>query len=158
MAYTPYQPGYNNQLVTPQIIPQIQQPVQPQSNNLPTVGVYWVQGLEGAKGYQVNVPNTEVYLRDAEDNKVMYIKTTDSMGRPMSLTRYRMEEDPIQEFQSPAMDMSNYVTKDELTSTLEDMFQKYIPQISFESVNENQNRPAKTRNRNHNKGGNVNGQ
>lgn len=158
MAYTPYQPGYNNQLATPQVIPQIQQvPLQQsQSSNLPTVGVYWVQGLEGAKGYQVNVPNTEVYLRDAEDNKTMYIKTTDSMGRPMSLKRYRMEEDPIQEFQS--QDTSNFVTRDELKSTLKEMFEEYIPQISFEPVDGNQNRPAKTRNRNHNKGGNVNGQ
>ena len=136
------------QPAAPQVIPQIQpvQTVQSQSNNLPTVGVYWVQGLEGAKGYQVNVPNTEVYLRDAEDNKTMYIKTTDSMGRPMSLKRYKMEEDPIQEFQS--QDTSNFVTRDELKSTLKDMFEEYMPK--------NQNKPP--RNRNHNKGGNVNGQ
>ena len=109
------------------------------------MGVYWVQGLEGAKGYQVNVPNTEVYLRDAEDNKTMYIKTTDSMGRPMSLKRYRMEEDPIQEFQS--QDTSNFVTRDELKSTLKDMFEEYMPK--------NQNKPPRNRN---NKGGVNNGQ
>ena len=123
------------------------------TSNTPTVGVFWVQGLEGAKGYQVNVPNAEVYLRDAEDNKILYIKATDSTGRPMSLTRYILEEDPIEELQPQSIDTSNFVTKDEL----EAMFQKYMPKISLEPVDDNQNRPAKTRNRNH-KGGANNGQ
>ena len=138
-----YIPGITNQQTIPQVIPQVQPQYQyqQQQSNMPTVGVYWVQGLEGAKGYQVNIPNTEVYLRDVEENNTIYIKTTDSMGRPTSLKRYRLEEDPIQELQPQSIDTSNFVTKDEL----EEMFQKYMPQ----------NKP---RNRNHNKGGGNNAQ
>ena len=55
-------------------IPQNQVPVQPQNNG----GIIWVNGIEGAKGYQIP-PNSNVLLMDSE-NKRFYIKTSDNIG------------------------------------------------------------------------------
>ena len=121
---TPYQQippipnQYNNQVI-PQIQPQQQMQ---QFNQLPTVGVFWVQGLEGAKGYQVNTANTEVYLRDSEDNDILYVKTTDQFGRPNSLKMYRLNEEVIAD---PAIvNTSNFVTVDQLNDILDEKLEK----------------------------------
>lgn len=93
-----------------------------QFNQLPTVGVFWVQGLEGAKGYQVNTANTEVYLRDSEDNDILYVKTTDQFGRPNSLKMYRLNEEVIAD---PAIvNTSNFVTVDQLNDILDEKLEK----------------------------------
>ena len=98
-----------------------QQPAQ-QLNQLPTVGVFWVQGLEGAKGYQVNTANTEVYLRDSEDNDILYVKTTDQFGRPNSLKMYRLAEETIQD--TAVQNTSNFVTVDQLNDILDEKLDK----------------------------------
>ena len=49
-----------------------------------------MQGLEGAKAYQVNTSNAEVYLRDSDDSDILYIKTTDQYGRPNTLRMFRL--------------------------------------------------------------------
>lgn len=101
--------------------------------------VMWVQGEAGAKGFQLTYPNSEVYLRDSENPEYLYIKTTDNMGRPASLKKYYIEEEPMTDTQQ--VDTSRFITRDEL----EDMFKKYMPQ--------NQNKP---RHRDHNNKGGVN--
>jgi hypothetical protein len=55
--------------------PQVPQQ-QMQNNNY----MIWVQGEEGMKSYQVG-PNVTVPLWDSE-NQTIYLKSTDSMGRP----------------------------------------------------------------------------
>ena len=136
---TPYQ----------QIIPQIPQAPQPQqyvnqypaqqqfqrSNIAPNVGVYWVQGLAGAKGFQSETPNADIYLRDAEDMEIMYIKTTDQFGRPNGLERYRMVKEPINE--TPNMDNSNFVTVDQLNDILDSKFEKLAEKLNKPQNNHN---------------------
>ena len=113
-----------------QLIPGIQDqmslmnPFQQQQTQLATVGVFWVQGLEGAKAYQVNTSNAEVYLRDSDDSDILYIKTTDQYGRPNTLRMFRLTEEEIQD--SPFPDASKYVTVDQINDILDDKFDQLL--------------------------------
>lgn len=42
-------------------------------------GIIWVQGIEGAKAYQL-MPNSNVVLLDSENDGRFYIKICDSVG------------------------------------------------------------------------------
>ena len=55
-----------------------QQPLYPKSPT-PNNGIVWVQGIEGAKAYQMN-PNSNIQLMDSENNGIFYIKVTDNIG------------------------------------------------------------------------------
>ena len=134
-ATTPYQQVIP-QIVQPQQYQQIlPQPTQQQQFNLPTVGVFWVQGLEGAKGYQVNTANTEVYLRDSEDNDILYVKTTDQFGRPNSLKMYRLNEETIQD--ATIQNTSNFVTVDQLNDILDEKLDKLAAKFNKPQQNHN---------------------
>ena len=67
-------------------------------------------------------PYGEVYIRDATDPDVLYIKTNDNTGRLSSFKKYILQEEEIED------QTTEYVTKQELTETLEAMFKKYMPQ------------------------------
>jgi len=68
------------------------------------------------------------------------------MGRPSSIKRFFLDEEPITE--DIPIDTSNFVTREELASTLDDMFKKYLqPQTTTQ---------PKQRHRNQNKGGLTN--
>ena len=41
--------------------------------------INWVQGIEGAKAYQLQ-PNSNVMLMDSENDETFYIKTSDNVG------------------------------------------------------------------------------
>lgn len=86
------------------------------------MGVFWVQGLAGAQGYQVNTANTEVYLRDSNDSDILYVKTTDQFGRPNTLKKYRMTEEVIEDGTIP--NTSNFVTVDQLNDILDEKLDK----------------------------------
>ena len=105
------------------------------------MGMFWAQGLEGARNYRINSANSEVFLRDVTDPNVLYLKTTDQFGNEKSFLKYTLPE-PESVNQVCTLDTSNFVTKQELTDTLENMFKKYMPN-------------NKQRNRN-NKGGDNN--
>lgn len=102
-----YQPPYT------QINP-YQQPNTLTGNNL-----IWVQGLEGAKGYQIPA-NSKAVLLDSEQNR-MYIKTSDNIGM-CNLRIFNFSEitETPQTHNSVAqnIDLSNYVTKDELNTII----------------------------------------
>lgn len=89
--------------------------------------MFWVQGFEGVKALPLTVPNAEVYIRDTNDLNVMYTKSTDNMGRVTSLRGFKLEEFEIKD--NSSVDTSNFVTRDELKETLEETFQKYLPQM-----------------------------
>lgn len=55
-------------------------------------GITFVNGIEGAKGYQLP-PNSTVILMDSENSK-FYIKSTDSVGMA-SIKGYKFEEDTV---------------------------------------------------------------
>lgn len=83
-----------------------------------TNGITWVQGIEGAKAWQLS-PNSNVILMDSENDGRFYIKMCDSVG--MSTLRtfdYReVTEQPTQ----PNIDLSEYVKKSELESLINSM-------------------------------------
>lgn len=113
-----------------------------------------MQGLGGAKAFQTTVSNAETYMRDAEDPTILYTKTTDAYGRPTSLKRYKLEEYPIEE--EKPFDSSNFVTRDELMSTLDSMFKKYLNDDDdeddyYDDQPEEEYRPPRNKNRNRNR-------
>lgn len=113
-----------------------------------------MQGLGGAKAFQTTVSNAETYMRDAEDPTILYTKTTDAYGRPTSLKRYKLEEYPIEE--EKPFDSSNFVTHDELMTTLDSMFKKYLNDGDddddyYDDQPEEEYRPPRNKNRNRNR-------
>jgi hypothetical protein len=79
-------------------------------------GINWVQGMEGAKAYQL-APNSNIILLDSEQDR-FYIKTADNIGM-CTLRVFDFKEvtdSPTQPV--PTVDMSDYVTKQELQEAL----------------------------------------
>lgn len=77
-------------------------------------GITWVQGIEGAKAFQMT-PNSNVILMDSENDGKFYIKVSDNVGM-CNLRRFRYEEEADTPTQS--IDMSKYVTREELQNAL----------------------------------------
>lgn len=91
---------------------------QPQNN-----GINWVQGIEGAKAWQLE-PNSNVMLLDSENDGKFYIKTSDNVGM-CTLRTFEFVEVTNAPTNS-SVDLSRYVTRDELTDIIlafkEDMY------------------------------------
>ena len=85
----------------------------PQQNN----GINWVQGIEGAKAWQL-MPNSNVLLMDSENDGRFYIKVSDNVGM-CTLRSFRYEE--VTEQKPQTVDMSQYVKKSELETLLNSM-------------------------------------
>ncbi len=85
----------------------------PQNN-----GINWVQGIEGAKAWQLS-PNSNVILMDSENDGRFYIKISDNVGM-CSLRIFDYSEVTEQPTQSN-IDLSQYVKKSELESLLNQM-------------------------------------
>lgn len=83
-------------------------------------GIIWVQGVEGAKAYQVQ-PNGAVVLMDSENEGTFYIKTTDSIG--ISTLRTFKYEEVVNKPASP-----EYVTM----TQLEEMMAKLKEELTSE--------------------------
>lgn len=95
---------YQNYSPYPQTNPYLQQPA-------PNNGINWVQGIEGAKAWQMQ-PNSNTMLLDSENDGIFYIKTSDNVGM-CNLRMFKYEEITSQQKQ-PAVDMSEYVKRSEL--------------------------------------------
>lgn len=102
--------------VTPVVAPQIPQPQQQQNN-----GVQWVQGEAAAKSYLVGA-NQSVLLMDSEAN-TFYIKSADASGMPMPLRIFDYTErtQPVAESTAVEVDLTGYVTKEDLQKTQEEL-------------------------------------
>ena len=97
-----------------------QQPYQSQTygnQSTTTNGIIWVQGIEGAKAYQL-VPNSNVLLMDSENDGIFYIKVSDNVGM-CSLRTFKYEE--IISNQTAQVDLSEYVKKTELEALINSM-------------------------------------
>ena len=92
---------------------------------VPSNNIIWVQGIEGAKAQQIT-PNSSLLLLDSESDH-FYMKVCDQYGICMPIKTYRFEEEvpvaaPVVETQSTVTpDLSQYVTKDELTTLLKEL-------------------------------------
>ena len=88
-------------------------------NPVQSSSIVWVQGEAGAKAYPVAAGNS-MLLMDSE-NEQFYIKSTDISGMPMPLRVFSYKETVANKEKAPAtidLDMSMYITRDELESRL----------------------------------------
>jgi hypothetical protein len=86
-------------------------------------GIIWVQGIEGAKAYQI-APNSNVMLMDSENDGRFYIKVSDNVGMCNLRTFSYVEttgQEPFSRGHENDIDMSQYVTKDELQEALKNL-------------------------------------
>ena len=86
------------------------QPYRPQTMN----NITWVQGVEGAKAYQLS-PNTNVQLMDSENDGIFYIKTSDNIGM-CNLRVFKYEE--IKEFISLLYSSTDMQEERDLLNTM----------------------------------------
>ena len=95
----------------------------PVSNNA-TNNIIWVQGIEGAKAWQL-APSSMAILLDSEAEGKMYIKVTDNIGMA-NLRIFSYVEETVQPAQGNAttnnsLDLSEYVKKDELSTLIKEL-------------------------------------
>lgn len=88
---------------------------QPKQNN----GINWVQGIEGAKAWQM-MPNSNDILMDSENDGIFYIKICDAVGM-CTLRTFQYKEVTGQQTSS-RVNMDEYVKKSELQSLVNEMF------------------------------------
>ncbi len=99
------------------------QPYQPmQTYQQQSSGIIWVQGIEAMKSYPVGAGQS-VLLMDSESN-CFGIKTADASGMPMPLrvfdyTERKASQERVREPQSASVDLSAYVTREELEARIE---------------------------------------
>lgn len=93
-----------------------------------TNNIVWVQGIEGAKAWQL-APNSMVILLDSEVEGKMYIKVSDNIG--MSSLRCFSYVEEVQSAQSnDGLDLSQYVKKDELQNLLKELLSNNEQSVS----------------------------
>lgn len=115
------------QQMQPQMMPQPVPQMQPQApQQEPTGGPIWVQGEAGAKSYLV-APGNTVLLMDSEGS-VFYLKSVDVQGIPQPLRIFDYTERggaPTQKATpAPQIDLTPYVTRDELEDILTKRLQR----------------------------------
>ena len=92
------------------------------NSTTPTNNIIWVQGIEGAKAWQLN-PNSMAILLDSEVDGKMYIKVSDNIGMSnLRIFNYVEEIPPTNKVTiNQDLDLSNYVKKDELSSLIKEI-------------------------------------
>ena len=82
-------------------------------------GINWVQGIEGAKAWQLS-PNSNAILLDSENDGRFYIKVSDNVGM-CTLRVFSFVEITEYEKAKTSVDLSEYVKKSELQELLNSM-------------------------------------
>lgn len=95
-------------------------PYQPRVN---PNGITWVQGVEGAKAFQL-LPNSNAILMDSESDK-FYIKSSDNVGM-CSLRTFNF----VEEIEKPK---EEYITKTEFDSYMAQFKEQYEQLIQANS-------------------------
>lgn len=104
---------FNNNIL-PQRSPSYYNPIPaPATSN----NIIWVQGIEGAKAWQLT-PNSMAILLDSEVENKMYIKVSDNIGMSTLRIFNYTEETPVTHNEP---DLSLYVKKDELTTLIKEI-------------------------------------
>ena len=90
-----------------------------QQQNALNNGINWVQGIEGAKAFQL-YPNSNAILMDSENDGRFYIKICDSVGMStLRIFNYTEVTDTLQTTNN--IDLSEYVKKTELQDLISSM-------------------------------------
>ena len=103
-----------------------------------TNNIVWVQGIEGAKAWQL-APNSMIILLDSEAEGKMYIKVSDNIGMS-SLRIFNYTEVMPQDINSgnvtinKDLDLSQYVRKDELINLVREVLnEQSIPTVAADT-------------------------
>ena len=111
-----------------------------------TNNIVWVQGIEGAKAWQLN-PNSMIILLDSEVEGKMYIKVSDNIGMSTLRIFNYVEELPSSSTNNVTinndLDLSQYVKKDELNSLIKEIITN--EQLVQSASVSNENEPIKSR-------------
>lgn len=93
--------------------------------------ITWVNGIEGAKAFQIE-PNSNILLLDSDTQGRMYIKTCDNIGMcNLRIFTYEEVTENSQQAQTPEIDTSQFVTKDEMNNAINEVLQ-FIKPKEFE--------------------------
>lgn len=95
------------------------------------MGLYKVNGFQGAQIFRLSNPNTMAYFLDINDPSKLYTKTIDMTGTP-AVKSYTITEDQI-------VDENGYVTQQMLEEILDDKFEKFFKKYNNRSRNRNRN-------------------
>lgn len=113
-------------------------------NPTTTNNIIWVQGIEGAKAWQL-APNSMVILLDSEVEGKMYIKVSDNIGMS-NLRIFNYVEEILPKTSNPAnnnLDLSQFVTKEELKNIVKEIIDEQF--ISTVATPDEQQQPAVTK-------------
>jgi hypothetical protein len=92
-----------------------------QGVSTPTNNILWVNGIEGAKAWQLN-PNSMAILLDSETEGKMYIKVSDNIGMSSLRIFNYTEEIPSKNTTiNNDLDLSQFVRKDELSQLIKEL-------------------------------------
>lgn len=97
-----------------------------------TNNIVWVNGIEGAKAWQLN-PNSMAILLDSENEGKMYIKVSDSIGMSnLRIFNYVEELPSTRVTNNNDLDLSQYVRKDELQNLIKELMtnEQSVPTIA----------------------------
>ena len=83
----------------------------------PNNTINWVQGIEGAKAYNL-LPKESVVLMDSESEDTFFIKLCDDIGR-CTLRTFNYHE--VSEKLSNNLDLSEYVKKSDLAAYVNEL-------------------------------------
>lgn len=126
----------------PQMPQQVQQPIQQMTPANPAAGcaqngIIWISGKAEADGYLV-APNSAVALWDA-NNPVIYLRQADSTGKPSTKVYELVErtDNPAAQQAAPQIDMSRYVTLEQLEIILAERLKKPAKPIKPKEDTEN---------------------
>lgn len=121
----------------PQAYPQmLQNYQQSQSTN----GINWVQGIEGAKAWQLQ-PNSNIILLDSENDGKFYIKTSDNVGM-CNLRMFKYEEITSVPKQASEIDLSEYVKRSELESLIKSIVGGMTNEQAISTTDGNNKKPT----------------
>lgn len=100
----------------------------------PTNNIIWVNGIEGAKAWQLS-PGSMAILLDSETDGKMYIKVSDSIGMPsLRIFNYTEEIPSVAVTNNKDLDLSQYVKKDELQKLIKEFITNEQSISTVESV------------------------
>jgi hypothetical protein len=99
--------------------------------------IVWVQGIEGARSWQLT-PNSTIILLDNEVEGRMYIKVSDNIGMSSLRVFNFVEEQPSSAdnvTNNKDLDLSNLVRKDELNTLIKEYLEKNERPVSTVATN-----------------------
>ena len=118
-------------------------PVQNTYQNQPDTSIIWVQGESGAKAYPVQ-NGKSVVLFDSESEH-FFIKTADASGMPQPLRIFSYSETNETEMKTPAIDTSQFITRDEFEEVIERLKARQNQQTYQRKENKSNGKPSISR-------------